>query len=105
MKYVVLASFLAPAPDGTWRPAYARYAGNIGNNFLSNTWRVPSESTTGQASLRCVYGVLGELGGNAFTEFWPDIRKKVFRKWRQESGRRRLALRLQRRATSKNSTC
>jgi hypothetical protein len=82
VKYVVLASFMAPAPDGRWRPAYARYAGNIGNNFSSNTWRVPSESTAGQATVRCVYGVLGELGGNAFTEFWPDIRKKIFRKWR-----------------------
>jgi hypothetical protein len=83
VKYVLLSSFLAPAPDGRWRPAYARFAGNIGNNFLSNTWRVPSDSTTGKASVRCVYGVLGELGGNAFEEFWPDIRKKIFRKWRQ----------------------
>jgi hypothetical protein len=83
VKYVLLSSFLAPAPDGRWRPAYARFAGNIGNNFLSNTWRVPSDSTAGKASVRCVYGVLGELGGNAFEEFWPDIRKKIFRKWRQ----------------------
>jgi len=80
VKYVVIASFLAPNRDGQWRLAYARYAGNIGNNYLSNLWRVPSEATAGQATLRCVYGMLGELGGNAFAEFWPDVRKKVFHK-------------------------
>jgi hypothetical protein len=78
--YVIKASFMAPGPDGNFRPAYARYAGNFGNNFLSNTWRVPSDSTASRASLRCLYGTLGELGGNAFTEFWPDIKAKVFRR-------------------------
>ena len=78
VKYVIKATFYAPYRDGTWHPAYARYAGNIGNNFLSNTWRVPSASTPGKASLRCAYGVVGELSANAFAEFWPDIKKKVF---------------------------
>lgn len=78
VKYVIVSSFMAPYRDGHWHPAYARYVGNVGNNFLSNTWRVPSASTPGQASLRCVYGIVGELSSNAFAEFWPDIKKKVF---------------------------
>ena len=32
------------------------------------------------AALRCLYGVLGKMGSNAFIEFWPDVRKLVFKK-------------------------
>lgn len=76
--YVIKASFAAPYGDGQWHPAYARYIGIVGNNFLSNTWRVPSENTTGKASLRCAYGVAAEIGSNALLEFWPDVTRKVF---------------------------
>ncbi len=79
-RYVIWSSFLAPHRDGTWHPAYARFAGNLGNNFLSNTWRVPSERGPGEALLRCVWGVVGDLGGNAFNEFWPDVKRKAFGK-------------------------
>jgi hypothetical protein len=77
-KYVIKASFLAPRRDGRWHPAYARYIGNVGNNFLSNTWRVSSENGPDNALIRCVWGLVGELGGNAFAEFWPDVKGKIF---------------------------
>jgi hypothetical protein len=80
VKYVLVTTFTAPGPDGRFHPAYARYAGNVGNNFLSNLWREPSESDASHAALRCLFGVLGRMGGDAFTEFWPDVRKKVFKK-------------------------
>ena len=79
-KYVIQSSFLAPYHDGQWHPAYARYLGNVGNNFLSNTWRVPSERGVGDALLRCVWGLTGDLAGNAFSEFWPDVKRRLFRK-------------------------
>jgi hypothetical protein len=79
-KYVIKSSFLAPHRDGRWHPAYARYVGNVGNNFLSNTWRVPSERGAGDAVVRCVWGVVGDIAGNAFTEFWPDVKRKVLRR-------------------------
>jgi hypothetical protein len=79
-KYVIRSSFLAPHRDGRWHPAYARYVANVGNNFLSNTWRVSSESGAGDAVLRCVWGVAGHLAGSAFSEFWPDVERKVFGK-------------------------
>jgi hypothetical protein len=79
-KYVMRSTFLAPRPDGQWHPAYARYIGIVGNNFLSNTWRVPSERGTSDAVVRSAWGVLSDMAGNAFTEFWPDIRRKVFGK-------------------------
>lgn len=80
VKYVIRSTFLAPGRDGRRRPAYARFAGNAGSNFLSNLWREPSESGAGDAALRCVWGITSQMSGNAFAEFWPDVKKKVLRK-------------------------
>jgi hypothetical protein len=80
VKYVIKTTFVAPRRDGTLHPAYARYIGNVGNNFLSNTWRVQSDNGAGTAALRCLLGVVGRMSGNAFAEFWPDVRKRVWRK-------------------------
>jgi hypothetical protein len=80
VKYIIKTTFLAPRRDGRWRLAYARYAGNVGNNFLSNLWRVDSENDPGNAARRCVWGITGRMGGNAFAEFWPDVKKIMFKK-------------------------
>jgi hypothetical protein len=80
VKYVISSTFAAPGRDGRFRPAYARFAGNVGNNFLSNTWRADSVADAGHAARRCLYGALGRMGSNAFIEFWPDVRKLVFKK-------------------------
>ena len=77
---VFIMSFAARRRDGRLMPAYAKYIAIPGNNFLSNTWRVSSESTTGAAFRRTGYGVLGEITSNAWAEFWPDIRRFVLRK-------------------------
>lgn len=79
-KYAIRTAFVAPHRDGRWHPAYARFAGNVGSSFLSNTWRVPSENGAGSAVLRIFWGVVGDIGGNAYAEFWPDVKRKVFRK-------------------------
>jgi hypothetical protein len=50
----------------------------VGNNFVSNTWRVNSEANTHDALLRTSEGFGGHLAGNAFEEFWPDIKKRIF---------------------------
>lgn len=77
VQHVIKTTFTAPNRAGRFRPAYARFAGNAGNNFLSNTWRVDSENDPGDAALRCVWGVLGRMANNTFSEFWPDIRRKL----------------------------
>jgi hypothetical protein len=79
LQYVIKTTFLAPDRKGRFRPAYARFAGNVGNNFLSNTWRVDSENDPGDAALRCLWGVLGRMADHAFSEFWPDVRRKLGR--------------------------
>ena len=80
VKYVIRTRFLAPHTDGRMHPAYARFAGDVGNNFLSNTWRADSEAKTSSALIRCGWGVVGRMGSQAFTEFWPDVQKKILRK-------------------------
>ena len=66
--------------DGTYGPAYARYAAISGSNFLSNSWRPDSEATVSSAILRTGYGFLGRLAGNAFSEFGSDAWRLFRRK-------------------------
>jgi hypothetical protein len=80
IKNVVVMTFAARQAEGNLAPAYARYIGISGNNFLSNTWRADSESGMGDACLRTALGFAGRMGGNAFAEFWPTITKHVFHK-------------------------
>jgi hypothetical protein len=72
-------TFRTRRADGKLHLAFARYAGNVGNNFLSNTWRVESESTTGAALSRIAVGFAGKFGANLFDEFWPTVRNKIKR--------------------------
>ena len=78
--HVFLLSFAARNRQGKLVPAYARYVAIPGNNFLSNTWRVSSEATTSAALTRTGYGVLAEIASNAWSEFWPDVTRMVFKK-------------------------
>lgn len=80
LRNVVVMTFLAHDRDGALMPAYARYAATAGNNFLSNTWRADSEANNQDAMVRTLYGFVGLMGKNAFTEFWPDIKTRVFRR-------------------------
>jgi hypothetical protein len=77
VRNVVAMAFLAHNRDGEVRPAYARYLAIPGSNFLSNTWRADSEATSNDALLRTLWGFLGAMGSNAFTEFWPDFHRRV----------------------------
>ncbi len=77
---VIDLTFRAYWRDGDRHFAYARLAGNVGNNFLSNTWRVPSESDWQSASIRVLEGIGGKAAGNAAYEFFPDLMKWLRRK-------------------------
>lgn len=78
--HVIKSTFLAYDRNGKQMPAYARYIAMPGNNFLSNTWRADSEANTSDALMRTMTGFLGRMAGNAFDEFWPDLKKKIFKK-------------------------
>jgi len=86
---VVRLTFLARSQDDSVKPAYARYVGVFGSNFLSNTWRVRSEANAQDALLRSSEGLAGRMAANAFEEFWPDLKKYFFRK-RNRAAQQRL---------------
>ena len=79
VKNIIDLTFRAYQPDGERHPAYARYVATVGNNFLSNTWRVPSENDWQHALLRSAEGFGGRALSNAFSEFVPELWRKVRR--------------------------
>jgi len=78
VKNVVWQTFFARRRDGSFQLAYARYAAITGNNFISNAWRPAREADTPHALYRTGWGFLGRMGSNAFDEFWPDVKRRVF---------------------------
>ena len=78
-RYAMKTVFLAQRRDGSLKPAWGRYAGNVVNNLIENTWLPPSMTTGSQTAWRSGLGMLGRLGGNAWEEFWPDVVRR-FRK-------------------------
>lgn len=83
--HAIRLTFVARRPAGNFEPAYARYIAISGNNFLSNTWRVQSESNVHDALLRTGEGFAGRMAANAFEEFWPDIKRYVFHRVRAQN--------------------
>ena len=79
LRNVVWLTFSARTESGRLGPAYSRYMGIVGGNFLSNTWRVPSEANVHDAVRRASEGFAGRMAANAFAEFRPDI-KRAFHK-------------------------
>jgi hypothetical protein len=77
VKNVLDMTFRAYRRDGERHLAYARYVGIVGNNFLSNTWRVQSEADTEHALIRTAEGFGGRALSNTFSEFVPQVWRKV----------------------------
>jgi hypothetical protein len=80
LGHVVKWTVVAPDRNGELRPAYARFIAISGSNFISNGWREPSDTDAEHSLSRIGYGLLGRMGSNAFDEFWPDVKRKLFRK-------------------------
>ncbi|MDR3721311.1 MAG: hypothetical protein P4L00_06900 [Candidatus Acidoferrales bacterium] len=75
---VVEQGFMTRRRDGHFAPAYARYLAVSGSNFLSNTWRADSEADSTHAGYRIGLGFAGQIGSNAWDEFWPSISSHIF---------------------------
>jgi hypothetical protein len=78
VKHIFKYTFLALDEKGQAHPAYARYVAYTGNNFLSNTWREESEADASHALQRTATAFMGRVASNAWDEFWPDVKRKVF---------------------------
>src|SRR5579872_2081175 len=73
-------TFLTRNREGQLMPAYARFIAIPGSSALASIWRPESESSVGNMGARIGMGVLGRVGSNAFTEFWPDVRQFILRR-------------------------
>ena len=80
VKNIVDLTFRAYRVDGERHLAYGRYAGTFGNNFLSNTWRAPSEADWQHALIRTAEGFGARALSNTFREFMPQVLRKIRRK-------------------------
>ena len=78
VRNVIKLTFAARYRDGHLGPAYARLIAIPSSNALSNTWRAESETHAGDTAIRTILGILGRMGANAFVEFWPDVRRRIF---------------------------
>ena len=76
--HIVKSTFLAPNRDGEMRPAYARYVAFSGSSFISDAWRYPSDTSAGNEFGRIGLSFVGRMASNAFDEFWPDTKRKLF---------------------------
>jgi hypothetical protein len=79
LAHVIKMTFLARNRDGGLTPAYARFIAIPSSIALANTWRPESERSLGNVGARIGLGVLGRIGTNTCIEFWPDIRRRIFR--------------------------
>ena len=78
LGHLVKWTVLAPNRDGELRPAYARFIAISSASFISNAWREPSDTDLDQSLGRIGFGLLGHMGSNAFQEFWPDTKRRLF---------------------------
>ena len=85
IKHVIKLTFAAYSSDGSLKPAYGRHIGNFGSSYLSNTWRTHSEASGQDAFVRGIMGIVGRMSGNAFLEFWPDVKQRLFGRKRSQS--------------------
>ncbi|HEY3439821.1 MAG TPA: hypothetical protein VGK29_03680 [Paludibaculum sp.] len=78
--YIIKMTFCTPYRDGRTRFAFARTLGNAGGNTIQNLWMPDSARGPEYIVYNMGVGFSARAGSNAFKEFWPDVRKLVFKK-------------------------
>ena len=77
-KYAFTRTFMARNDDGGWMPAYSRLAADYATPFLAQTWR-PEKFGIGRGFRGGSVAVGIGFGSNVWQEFWPDLKKKVWK--------------------------
>lgn len=63
--------------SGREMPSYARFVSTPAAAFISNSWIPDSQHSTGDALNRIGVIFATQAAGNALTEFWPDVKRRV----------------------------
>ena len=80
VRYAVIHTFVTRNQSGVEMPAFSRFAGVYGSAFVANAWYPPSRANTSHALRRGTLSLGAAVGWNVFREFWPDIKKGVFKR-------------------------
>lgn len=80
VKHALWHTFVTRKDNGGKTFAVWRIAGNYGSQFVSNSWRPPTENNAGDALVRGTISIGYDAASNAFKEFWPDIRRRLFKR-------------------------
>jgi hypothetical protein len=78
LAHVFVSTFVTHDRNGDPMPAYARYIAVPSGNIISNMWRPDSQATFSKVGVRVGLGFLSRIVGNAFSEFFPDLREHAF---------------------------
>jgi hypothetical protein len=78
LGHVFTWTVVAPNRSGELRPAWARFVAFSSSTFITNAWREPSDTTLSTSFGRIGFALLGRMGSNAFDEFWPDTKRRLF---------------------------
>jgi hypothetical protein len=79
-KHAVAETFLARNNAGHEHFAFSRFGSAAGASFISRTWQPRSTNTAGDAAVVFGLTIGADVGSNIFHEFWPDIKRHVFKR-------------------------
>jgi hypothetical protein len=82
VAHTFTSAFVTHNLNGEPMPAYARYIAVPSGNILSNFWRPDSQTSWANVGVRTGFGFLSRIIGNAFSEFFPDLREHLFQRKR-----------------------
>jgi hypothetical protein len=75
--HTIVATFVAPRPDGHIAPAWGRFAAEGGAIEIENIWLPPSARTSSAMAWRVGEDFAFRAVSNVWDEFWPDLRKRL----------------------------
>ena len=80
LLHAMSQAILTRKDDGGITFSAWRVGGNYGAQFVSNVWRPERQRGFGDTMLRGTYSVGYDAASNIFKEFWPDIKRKIFKR-------------------------
>jgi hypothetical protein len=78
--HAVSQTFVTRTDSGGRTFSAWRFAANYGAQFVSNAWRPESQRDAGETMLRGTVSIGYDAAANIFKEFWPDVKRKIFKR-------------------------
>jgi hypothetical protein len=78
--YAISRIFVTRTDAGRSAPNVALWSGSLASAAIANAYYPDNERSTGQTFSRAGINVGTQAGFNVLREFWPDIRRKLFKK-------------------------